>query len=95
MTDLHLEGAEAARFSNALAASKAANMHGTYVDNQSIEELAEKGAITLLSPDGMAGVAIGTEGEQKGNIFGVFKHPNRSNTISNLKQPFSRVSFPI
>lgn len=63
-------------YSNALGNAKAANPFGAYVDAQSPEELEEKGAITLLSPDGMAGVSVGTKGSDAGNIFGVFNNPN-------------------
>ncbi|MCR5565956.1 MAG: hypothetical protein K6F61_03830 [Clostridiales bacterium] len=64
------------RFSDALNKAKESNPYGLYVDPQSPEELAEKGAISLLSPDGMAGVSVGTVGDQNGNIFGVFNNPN-------------------
>ena len=75
VTELHLESSDAdlQRFSHALDEGKAGNPRGAYVDAQSVEALQEKGAKTFLSPDGMAGVAIGTQGEENGNIFAVFK----------------------
>ena len=63
------------RFSSALDSAKAAGKNGLYVDSQSPEHLEEMGAITLLSPDGNSGVAIGTKGADKGNIVGVFNNP--------------------
>ena len=75
-TNLNLQHEEDyGRFSSALDEAKARNQHGLFVDAQSVEELEEKGAITILSANGLAGVAIGTEGSEKGNIFGVFKNP--------------------
>ena len=61
------------RFSIALDEAKASNDHGAYVDAQPVESLKEKGATTILSEDGLSGAAVGTNGSEKGNIFGVFK----------------------
>lgn len=61
------------RFSYALDEAKASNDHGAYVDSQSVEDLQEKGAKLIMSEDGLSGAAVGTKGNEKGNIFGVFK----------------------
>lgn len=75
VTDLPLKGeTDRQRFSSALAEGRASNENGVYVDNQSVEDLERKGAIMILSEDGLAGAAIGTKGNEEGNIFGVFKH---------------------
>jgi len=71
-TDLNLEETDYERFSSALNDAKSANEHGMFVDAQSVEDLQNKGAIVLMSPDGMAGVAISKDGD----IVGVFKNPN-------------------
>lgn len=74
--DPHLsEEKDYGRFSLALDEAKASNAHGLYVDSQSPDALTEKGAIALLSLDGMAGVAVATKGNEAGNIFGVFNNP--------------------
>ena len=75
VTDMHLQlETDQARFSTALEEGKASNDHGLFVDNQSPEELQEKGAIMILSKNGLAGAAVGTVGKDKGNIFAVFKN---------------------
>ena len=75
VTDLKLQAeGDRQRFSSALDAAKASNPHGLFVDAQSPEALAEKGAIMVLSENGLAGAAVGTVGNEKGNIFGVFKN---------------------
>ena len=70
-TPLHLRDttAEPEVFSAALEKGRASNPHGLMVDGQSPEELAEAGARTFLSDDGMAGAAVMPDG----NIVAVFK----------------------
>lgn len=75
-TDLNLEETDYERFSSALNDAKSANEHGMFVDAQSVEDLQNKGAIVLMSPDGMAGVAISKDGD----IVGVFKNPNSNSS---------------
>lgn len=75
VTDMHLQReTDQGRFSSALADGKASNDHGAYVDNQSVDELTEKGAVMILSKNGLAGAAVGTVGKDAGNIFAVFKN---------------------
>ncbi len=75
VTDLHLQVEnDQQRFSSALSDAKATNSHGAYVDAQSTDELNAKGAVMIISPDGLAGAAVATKGRDKGNIFGVFKN---------------------
>ena len=73
-SDLRLKyETDSQKFSDNLKSAKDSNTHGAYVDNQSTEELAEKGAIMITSASGLAGAAVGTTGSEKGNIFGVYK----------------------
>ena len=65
-------------FSSALAQHKLDDPHGAFVDAQSPEELKEKGAITIISPDGYTGAAVGTVGKEAGNIFGVFNNKTKN-----------------
>lgn len=65
-------------FSNALEAAKAANPNGGMVDSQSVEWLEQSGARMFLREDGLAGVAV----ESDGNIVGVFKHPDLKVTLA-------------
>jgi len=75
VTDLALRReTDRQRFSSALAEGRASNENGVYVDNQSPEDLERKGAVMILSEDGLAGAAIGTKDNENGNIFGVFKN---------------------
>lgn len=60
-----------AAFSNALEDARKANAHGSWVDSQSVDDLAKSKAKTYLSDDGYAGVAV----KEDGDICGVFKHP--------------------
>lgn len=76
--DPHLEVVDHAIFAEALNNAKANSSHGLFVDEQSPEDLAANGAITLLSPDGMAGVAVETKGDKAGNIVGVFNNSQGS-----------------
>lgn len=66
------ETSDRAAFSAALDVARAANPNGGMVDGQSVEHLGETGARTFLRKDGLAGVAV----ESDGNIVGVFKNPN-------------------
>ncbi|MBR3018712.1 MAG: hypothetical protein IKH57_16800 [Clostridia bacterium] len=75
VTDLPLNReTDQQRFSSALTEGRASNANGVYVDNQSPEDLERKGAIMILGDNGKVGAAVGTVGEEKGNIFAVFKH---------------------
>ena len=75
VTDLPLKReTDRQRFSDALTEGRASNENGVYVDNQSPEDLERKGAIMILDDTGTAGAAVGTKGNEKGNIFGVFKN---------------------
>lgn len=75
-TNLNLQEADYGRFSSSLDEARESSPYGLFVDPQSVEDLTRKGAIVYLSNDGMAGVAVGTKGEEAGNIFGVFKNRN-------------------
>lgn len=74
VTDLNVNLTNADTFSPALDAGRASNAHGLFVDPQSPEELIEKGAIMIMSNNGLAGAAVATVGDEAGNIFGVFKN---------------------
>jgi len=78
-TPLHLRDTttEPEAFSAALDKGRVSNPYGLMVDGQSPEELAEAGARTFLSDDGMAGAAVMPDG----NIVAVFK-----DSASNKKQ---------
>lgn len=65
-------------FSNALDAAKAANPNGGMVDSQSVEWLEQSSARMFMREDGLAGVAV----ESDGNIVGVFKHPDLKVTLA-------------
>lgn len=68
--DIGMAVSDHATFSRALDSGRANNPHGAWVDPKTPEELAEHNAITLLSDDGLAGIAI----EADGNIVGAFKN---------------------
>lgn len=66
---------DAQKFSDYLNAARENNPYKLFVDPQTPQELADKGAIMLRSKDGNILGAIGTKGIYKGDIFAVCKNP--------------------
>ena len=70
-------------FCDALEAAKASSRNGASVDSKTVEKL--QGAVTFMSPDGMAGGAV----EPDGNITAVFKNAESSGAKAGIDIAFT------
>lgn len=70
-TDLHDTTAQPQVFTAALDDAIKANKHGLMVSPKTPQELADSGAVTFMTNDGLAGAAVTADG----NIEAVFKNP--------------------
>lgn len=87
VTDFQLAPTEDKQgFAEALNAAKQSNTNGAAVDSKTPEEL--QGAVTFISPDGMAGGAV----EPNGNITAVFKNANSTGKRAGIDIAFSAIA---
>ena len=87
VTDFQLAPTEDKQgFAEALNAAKQSNTNGAAVDSKTPEEL--QGAVTFISPDGMAGGAV----EPNGNITAVFKNANSTGKRAGIDIAFSALA---
>ena len=70
-TDLHDTTAQPQVFTAALDDAIKANKHGLMVSSKTPQELADSGAVTFMTNDGLAGAAVTADGD----IEAVFKNP--------------------